>query len=236
MTLILASAALALASTAQDDVVTLPPPASRPFRIGKSELRDIDFVPRGWKLYDKITGDLDGDGKTDSVLIVQKNDPAKMIENTDGFGMRYFDSNPRAVLVLLHKNSGKYELSAVSTSIIPTHDQPTISDPLSEAGIVGNVLFLDIGFFANAGSWSMSNRRFQFRWDGEAMALIGFDMTHVRRNTGEMTQTSINYLTGRRKDAKGSIEDDETRWQWSDVPDGFKPTLGSIGNGFEFEG
>ncbi len=68
------------------------------------------------------------------------------------------------------------------------------------------------------------------------MALIGFEYSHVRRNTGEMHQTSVNYLTGRRKDAKGSIEDDETNWIWSEVPKGPQTTLSTIGNGFEFEG
>ncbi len=68
------------------------------------------------------------------------------------------------------------------------------------------------------------------------MALIGFEYTHVRRNTGEMRQTSVNYLTGRRKDASGNIEDDQSNWVWSDLPKGTQATLSTIGNGFEFEG
>lgn len=198
--------------------------------------RDISFVPRGWKLYDKAEGDLDGDGRTDSVLIIQGNDPALIITKTQGLGMDYYDANPRAVVVLLQDHHGQYRLAAKSLTIIPDHSQPTISDPYEMMRIEDGSLYLNIAFFANAGSWSMSNQQFQFRWDGKAMALIGYESNEVRRNTGEMRQTSVNYLSRKRKDAVGNIEDedDETDWKWSDVPRSQRYTLGSIGNGYDF--
>ena len=66
--------------------------------IGDNTWRDIDFAPCGWKLYDKEVGDLDGDGRMDSVLIFQENDPAKMMGNTGGLGMDYYDANSRVVI------------------------------------------------------------------------------------------------------------------------------------------
>lgn len=225
------------ATDAAAEPVKLPPPAANPFRIGKTAWRDINFVPPRWKLFEKMTGDLNGDGLTDSVLIVQKNDPAKMIENKRSLGMDYYDANPRVVLVLLQKNAGEYHLVAADTGIIPDHDSPTISDPYEDMRIDKGTLHLHIVSFANAGGWSTSNRRFQFRWDGEAMALIGFDGVELKRNTGDIYQLSINYLTGKRKDAEGNIaDDDETDWKWSDLPKGTAHALGSIGNAFEFDG
>ena len=216
--------------------VQIPQPTTNPFRIGKTSWRDISFVPQGWKLFEKVTGDLDGNGLTDSVLIVQQNDPAKMIQNSKGLGMDYYDANTRTVMVLLQKNMGEYRLVSVNEQIIPDHDRPTISDPYENMRIDKGSLHLDIAFFANAGSWSMYNRRFQFRWDGKAMALIGFEMSYVHRASGEINQTSVNYLSGKRKDSKGNISDDEPNWKWSDVPKGTAHMLGSIGNAFEFEG
>ena len=96
-------------------------------------------------------------------------------------------------------------------------------------------MHLSVAFFANAGSWSMFNRQFQFRWDGETTALAGFESSDVHRGSGGMRRTSVNYLTGRRKDAIGNITEDTDDWKWSDLPKDAKTALGSIGNGFEFE-
>ncbi len=233
----LAALASSLALPAQaTDAPATPSPTQNPFRIGKMAWRDIAFVPPRWKLYDKVTGDLDGNGLTDSVLVVQKNDPAKMMSNPDRLGMDYYDANARTVLVLLQKNAGEYHLVATDSAIIPDHDSPTISDPYEFMSIDKGSLHLHILSFANAGSWSTSSHRFQFRWDGDAMELIGFERSYVHRASGEMRQTSVNYLTKRRKDAQGNIEDDEMEWRWSDLPKATSHALGSIGNGFDFEG
>ena len=224
------------ATDAAAESVKLPSPTSNPFRIGKTAWRDINFVPRRWKLVDKVVGDLDGDGTMDSVLIVQRNDPEKLMDNPDRLGMDYYDANPRAVIVALQKNAGEYYLSDFSTDIIPDHDQPTISDPYEDMRIENGALHLNVMFFANAGSWTTSSHRFQFRWDGRAMALIGFERSNMHRASGDIRHTSINYLNRRRKDSSGNIEDAGPKWRWSDVPKGSNPTLRSIGNGFEFKG
>ncbi|MEP2735845.1 MAG: hypothetical protein ABJP34_06065 [Erythrobacter sp.] len=218
------------------DAPAMPQPTENPFRIGKTAFRDINFVPPRWKLVDKVVGDLDGDGTTDSVLIVQQNDPKNLMDNKDGFGMDYYDANPRVVIVALQKNAGEYHLADFSTDIIPDHSQPTISDPYEDMRIDKGSLHLNVVFFANAGSWWMSSHRFQFRWDGKAMALIGFETSSVHRASGDIQQASVNYLSRRRKDSKGKISDSQENWQWSDVPKGTAHTLNSIGDAFDFEG
>ncbi len=133
----------------------------------ETSYRDIDFVPRGWRLFDKAEGDLNGDGRTDSVLIIQENDSAKMRRNLNGFGMDYHDANPRIVLVILQDYPGQYRLVAKGNAIIPDHDRPTISDPYEDMRIENGSLHLHIGFFANAGSWSMSITCFSFAGTGK---------------------------------------------------------------------
>ena len=227
-------AAMALAAAAQD--VRPDRNADDPVAIDQRSYRPIGFVPDGWTLYDKVDGDLNGDGRGDSVLVIRRNDPAGVIRNTEGLGMPVYDSNPRTLLVILADEFGQYHLAGRNDAIIPDHDAPTISDPYESIAIEDGKLYLDLTFFANAGSWTTFNRQFQFRWNGEAMALIGFDMTEVHRGSGEMQQTSVNYLTGKRQDGAGSIEDSETDWRWSDLPANYRPVLEQIGNGFEFAG
>ncbi|MGB3739892.1 MAG: hypothetical protein WA948_11150 [Pontixanthobacter sp.] len=199
-------------------------------------IRPIDFVPWGWKLFDKSDGDLNGDGRTDTAIVIQKNDPRAVISNPSGSSVFRYDANPRVLLVVLQDHGGRYRRVAFSERIIPDHDSSSIGDPYGEMRIEAEALHLDLRFFANRGSWESSNREFQFRWDGEAMALIGFDIRNIRRNTGELRATSIDYRTGRRKHAQGSIQDDELQWRWTELPRVTPPTLNAIGDGFAFVG
>lgn len=236
--MILAGLALSLtpALAAAPEEPALPAVAAEAVSIAQTAFRPIEFVPDGWKLYDKTDGDLDGDGRTDAALVIQRNDPAGVVRNPDGLGHDLYDSNPRILLVTIMDELGQYQLVGRDDAIIPDHDSPTIEDPYETMSIEDGKLNLDIRFFASAGSWIMTNRNFQFRWDGKAMALIGFDMARTHRASGEMRQTSVNYLSGRRQDSLGNIEDSGPEWQWSDLPITRRPKLGDIGNGFDFEG
>jgi hypothetical protein len=220
-----------LAATQQATTAPIEPVAIR-----QTSFRPIQFVPAGWKLLDKADGDLNGDGRLDAALIIQRNDPAGIISNRDGLGFDTYDTNPRIVLVTIQDDLGQYQLVGRDDDIIPDHDSPTIDDPYEMMMIEGGKLKLDLRFFANAGSWSMFTHRFQFRWDGKAMVLIGFDMAYVHRASGEMKQTSINYLTGKRQDSIGNISDSAPEWIWTDLPSKARLRLGEIGNGFDFEG
>jgi hypothetical protein len=45
-----------------------------------------DFVPKDWEIMDKTFGDLNGDGQTDCVIVVNGTDK-KFIQKHDGFGV-----------------------------------------------------------------------------------------------------------------------------------------------------
>ena len=237
MVRVLSIAALMLLSTeaaAYDDAVcaTLRDKAPELLTDG---IKPIDFVPRGWKLYDKVDGDLNSDGVADSVLVVQRNEPAGEIENPDDLGYDRFNCNPRMLLIVLSVPEGRYRLGASDGDIIPDWGAPTYDDPYREVTVKDGSVVLELGFWANAGSWLMFNRVFRFRWNGREMPLIGYDATLTHRASGEMKQVSVNYLTGKRQDAEGSISDETTNWVWSDMPKRPSPILGKIGDGYMFE-
>lgn len=224
--------ALGLLAALQQEVAT-PVEA---VAIRQTSFRPIQFVPAGWKLLDKTDGDLNGDGRLDAALIIQRNDPSGVISNSDGLGFDTYDTNPRVLLVTIQDDLGQYQLVGRDDDIIPDHDRPTIDDPYELMRIDGGKLHLHIRFFANAGSWSMFANIFHFRWSGNAMQLIGFDKNYVHRGSGEMSQASVNYLSCKRKDSAGSIEDDKLDWKWRKLPKCKPPKMGEIGNGFDFEG
>lgn len=203
--------------------------------IAEKAQRDIDFVPPGWKLYDKVQGDLNGDGLEDSVLVIQRNEPSLLIENPDGFGVEAYDANPRSLLFILADPEGPMRLVGRDDAIIPDWDSPVIDNPFASIVIDerGKVT-LGISFWASAGAWEMSNRQFHFRWDGRTMDLIGYDFMEVHRATLDFTQVSINYLTGRRQDVTGNMDAGTEEESWSKIDKAAKPRLGSIGNAYKF--
>ena len=202
--------------------------------ISQSETRDIDFVPAGWKLYDKAEGDLNGDGVSDSVLVIQATDPERIIDNPDGFGVPRYDSNQRILLFVLSSPEGHLRLAGRDDAVIPDRDSPTIDDPYSDIEIKDGKATLYLNFWASMGSYMTSWHQFHFRWDGAQMAVIGYDGGTVHRASGETRSASLNYLTNRRKDTTGMIDRDKTEDRWSSIPPGSAPRLGAIGNGFEF--
>ena len=228
-------AMLSVEAAAYDDAICSTLRDQKP-ELLESSVNRLDFVPRGWKLYDKVDGDLNGDGQEDSVLIIHRNEPAGEIENPDDLGYDRFNCNPRMLLVVLSDaQEWNYRLGASDGEIIPDWEAPTYNDPYSSVAIDNGSVVLGLGFWANAGSWMMFNRAFRFRWNGQAMSLIGYDATMTHRASGEMKQVSVNYLTGKRQDAEGLISDSTTNWVWSDMPKRPSPILGKIGDGFMFE-
>ena len=65
--------------------------------------------------------------------------------------------------------------------------------------------------------------------------LIGYDYDETKRNSGERTVTSINYLTGKVKTSKGTIQEDALRDEWRPLKGKRKICLEDIGDGLEFQ-
>jgi hypothetical protein len=57
----------------------------------------------------------------------------------------------------------------------------------------------------------------------------------TQRNTGETTEISVNYSTGRMKISTGSIENDKTKVRWRTLPKRPLLTVDQIGDGMEFD-
>ena len=182
------------------------------------------WKPAGWKMVAGAEGDLNGDGAADAVIVLQQQDAAKIVAN-DGLGNPTLDTNQRQIKVLLRQGAG-YRLVAENRSWLPSAgdvDMPCLADPLLDEGSIEinrGVLKVSLGYWLSCGSWGVSRDTYTFRWQQNRLRLIGWDGVEFMRNSGDMTERSINYLTGRQKTVTGGnmFEDVpaakiKTRWQ-----------------------
>jgi len=171
------------------------------------------WVPAGWTLTHTVIGDLDRNGQDDAVLVLQQADPAKLKPNSN-FGPPELNLNPRRLVVLLQTASG-YQKVLEADRFLPTeHDAENscLADPLEEGGIsiVRGLLKVDLHYWLSCGSYGVTHRAFSFRYDKPRFRLIGLDIWSFMRNSGERTDYSFNFLTGKQKITTGLNEFEES--------------------------
>jgi len=224
---------LLLSTAARAGCEVIAPPVVFP-RLPAQARTQAGLVPKGWTVETESHGDLNGDGAPDLMLVLHMNDPANVITN-DGLGTRELDTNPRILVVAFaEKATKKASLALASHTLIPRHTNPLMDDPLEAAAIVKGTVQVSLSFWMSAGSWSTSQTKFTFRYQDGCFKLIGYDSTETKRNTGEMSTVSVNYLTRKVKVTKGSIENDRTTVSWKTVRAPSLLCLDAVGDGLEF--
>jgi hypothetical protein len=197
------------------------------------------LVPAGWRIERRAEGDLNGDGAADLAIVLRMRDPANILSH-DGLGNNPFDTNPR-ILAVAFATAGRpgYRLAVQNHVLIPRRDYPTQEDPFfaedAEFAIAGGALRLSLYRFMNAGGWDMGPTSFTFRWQDDALRLIGYDFVNVQRNSGRMASLSVNYLTRRVRTATGNVGTDAERVRWTRLRPAPLPTIDQIGDGLEFD-
>jgi len=193
-------AALALGlitcGAARADEIQLPPAHYPHIPMVRSHIED--FVPAGWAIESRQTGDLNGDGAEDTVLVLRGRDPALVLPNTQGLGEDHVDSNPRILAVIFADPGGIHHLAMENHLLIPRMSNPVLSDYLEDGGVVvaNGVMRVTLGLFYSAGSWETSSMVFTFRWHHSRFELIGYDHRTMLRNSGDADEMSLNYSTG----------------------------------------
>lgn len=160
--------------------------AEKPISTSEIKNQPIDFVPKGYVVFDKIFGDLNKDGLQDCVLIIKGTDKSKFV-NDEYQGE--LDRNRRGIIVLLNKN-GNYELA--------TKNYDCFSSEHEEGGVY---YAPELGFEIKKGNLYISYAHgrygywaYTFRYQNSDLELIGYDESD---NRGPVinSETSINYLT-----------------------------------------
>ena len=153
--------------------------------IGKQDI--THFIPKGYKLFDKIYGDLNQDGTTDCVLIIKAMRKDGFVEGDDG---NVIDRNRRGIIILFSKQDG-YELALKNYDCFSSENEDggDYGPPELSINIRRGKLYVDYNY-GRYGFWD-----YCFRYQDSDFALIGFDRSE---NWGAtvFTKKSINFLTG----------------------------------------
>jgi len=171
-----------------------------------------NYVPAGWQLLSSTVGDLNADSKDDAVIVIEKDDPANRKQNSS-LGANELNLNPRRLLVLFQKEDGYYPVLSTDKFLPTENDEesPCLADPLGENGIKisKGLLKITLGYWMSCGGWGTSSEEYIFRYEGTRFRLIGHNHSDFMRNSGEGTESSTNYLTGKIKITEGLNEFDE---------------------------
>jgi hypothetical protein len=202
--------------------------------LAKHSVSAEGFVPTGWKLEQKVQGDFNGDGISDLVLVLQQAPPVITQNSSNTLDEESFAINARILVAAVGTRSSGFNLVLENHDLIPLHDSPTIDDPFDSIAIVKGNLQVAIHFFANMGSWWTANTKFTFKYKENCFRLIGYDRAETQRNSGETTDTSINYLSSKMKITTGNIEDNKKHTKWKNHTGKSDICIDQVGNGFDF--
>lgn len=149
-----------------------------------------DFLPKGYKVYEKIIGDLNRDGIEDCILVIKGTDTNNI--DTDEYRGR-LDRNRRGIIILFRKKDA-YELIAKNYNCFSSENEdggmyypPELSIEIANEKIIVNY------HHGRYGYW-----KYTFRFSNQDFELIGYDHSEY---SGPILnrETSINFLTKKKK-------------------------------------
>lgn len=155
--------------------VTAPAPIVR-----QSGDQIVDFVPKGWRVYKKALGDLNGDGQKDAVIVCV----------SSGSNPDDMTASVRAVLVVLFADQHGYQ----NKCVLPIADVNGRDSNLQLEDLKidhGNIV-ITVG----NGATAISNIDFKWRWQRGNFELIGITEMHGNVREGNESTQDYNLNTG----------------------------------------
>lgn len=153
-----------------------------------------DVVPNGWESTFK-TGDMNGDGLPDLVIIATPCNKEKMKTRDDGY---VYNFNQPILAIYWGDKNGNYKLFKQYDNVIPAREDEFLAITPSLDITKSGSLQIDLEFFATAGSYTQPTTTHVFRYQNGDFMLIGKDVVELERTTGKTVTTSENYLTRKR--------------------------------------
>ena len=139
------------------------------------------FAPKGWSVEANATGDLNGDGKPDAVLVLK-----------DAKGVR--------MIAVAFGGAGGYDLAAQNSKLLPV-DSSDAQDTFDKGGLAIKGRVLNIRTDQLRG-----NTTYSFRFQNGRFELIGYHS--VGADAGTIEDDSYNFSTGRMQRSVSPIDGD----------------------------
>ncbi len=150
------------------------------------------FIPKGWKLCDNASGDLNGDKLADIAAIFEQ-DRKGTVED-------YGNAPERILAILIKQKDGNYKLAVSSIKAILKADEGGVfGDPYEAISIKNGVL----SFSFYGGSNYRWGYNYKFRNQNNGWFLIGATLYEIYTGTGEYTTKDFNLSTGKETITKG---------------------------------
>ena len=149
--------------------------------------RITDFIPKGYKLFEKISGDLNKDGLDDCVLIIKATRKDGFIKNSFD---KVVDRNRRGIIILFTEKDG-YKLASKNYNCFSSEN---------EDGGVYFAAYLSIDIrnsklFVHYAHGRYGYWEYCFRYQDSDFMLIGYEALGSQGPT-VLGKVSINFLTG----------------------------------------
>ncbi|WP_211231628.1 hypothetical protein [Eisenibacter elegans] len=157
---------------------------------GEQKKNPNDFLPKGFVVFEKISGDLNRDGTEDCVLIIKGTDKKQII--TDEYRGK-LDRNRRGIIILFDKKN-HFELVVKNENCFSSENEdggvyaaPELSVEIKK----GNL-------YVNYAQGRYGYRQYNFRYKESDFELIGYDES----NGGAVidSEISINFLTKKKQE------------------------------------
>lgn len=187
-------------------IITFLLNATAAFAAAKVEMIN-GMVPEGWILVYYALGDINKDGKSDAIMVVENTDRSYLKRNTLT-GPKVLNMNPRKMMVLFQTATNYKEVLRVGNSF-PTEnspDKPCLADPLVEAGeikIKDGDIKVALNYKSKCSKFDATEHTFNFHYENARFRLVGFDEMKLERITGNARQYSIDYVAGQQKTVTG---------------------------------
>jgi hypothetical protein len=180
-------------------------------------------VPRGWVIERSIVGDLVGDSRPYTVLVIRRTS-SRLLRNDRFYGI--MDYNPRRLLILERAPTGLSQF-AVSQSLVQPRTsrvEPCEQDPMTNVRyrIRQRVLSIELRSGYNCQFYWDELKTFRFREERERLRLIGYDVWSMYRLNSRIYEHSLNFLTGWWRERQG-LQEVTDRWsfdRWRRYPRG----------------
>ena len=183
-----------------------------------------DIVPDGW-LHQEKWGDLTKDGITDLVVVATPDYKENTLTRDDGYVYNF----NQPILAIYFGNGQVQQLWKQYDNVIPANESENCSHDITLEITPRGTLRIAISLFCSAGSYGTSTDTYTYRYQQGDFCLIGMDNEEMRRNTGESTVVSENYLTWKRQVKKSNVFDETvpSTEKWTRLPKKLLEKLGA---------